>query len=84
MTDAHNAVAAYNKRAWNNLVANGNKWTVPVAADVIAKARHGDLSLLLTPTHRLLKRGGALLSGFVNPAQSEPEPHTLQSRSPQP
>lgn len=50
MTDAHDAVAAYNKRAWNNLVAGGNNWTVPVAADVIAKAREGELSLLLTPT----------------------------------
>lgn len=50
MTDAHDAVAAYNKRAWNNLVAGSNTWTVPVAADVIAKARRGELSLLLTPT----------------------------------
>lgn len=50
MTDALDAVAAYNKRAWNNLVADGNNWTVPVAAEVIAKARRGELSLLLTPT----------------------------------
>lgn len=50
MTNAHDPVAAYNKRAWNNLVADGNKWTVPVAADVVAKARRGELSLLLTPT----------------------------------
>lgn len=42
-------IAAYNKRAWDKLVAGANQWTVPVAADVIAAARNGKLDLLLTP-----------------------------------
>jgi SAM-dependent methyltransferase len=43
-------VAAYNKRAWDKLVRDGNQWTVPVAPEVVAQARNGRLELLLTPT----------------------------------
>ena len=43
-------VAAYNKRAWDKLAREGNRWTVPVSPETIAKARAGDLSLVLTPT----------------------------------
>lgn len=43
-------VAAYNKRAWDKLAREGNKWTVPVSPETIARARAGELSLLLTPT----------------------------------
>lgn len=42
-------VAAYNKRAWDNLARAGNRWTVPVSPETIARARAGELSLLLTP-----------------------------------
>lgn len=44
------SVAAFNRRAWDAMVAAGNEWTLPVAPDVIARARQGELRLLLTPT----------------------------------
>lgn len=42
-------VAAYNRRAWNHQVRAGDRWTVPVDANTIAKARDGDWSVILTP-----------------------------------
>jgi SAM-dependent methyltransferase len=41
-------VVAYNRAAWDKQVAGGNEWTIPVGPDVIAKARMGEWSLLLT------------------------------------
>jgi SAM-dependent methyltransferase len=43
-------VAAYNRSAWDRQVEKGNRWTVPVGPDVIAAARRGDWTILLTPT----------------------------------
>lgn len=43
-------IRAYNRRAWNRQVEQGNPWTVPVSADVIAAARRGEWAILLTPT----------------------------------
>lgn len=43
-------VADRNKRAWDKLARANNRWSVPVGADVIARAWAGDLSLLLTPS----------------------------------
>ena len=40
----------YNRRAWNRQVERGNRWTVPVGPEVVARARRGDWSLVLTPT----------------------------------
>ena len=55
-------IAGYNRRAWDRQVAKGNRWTVPVGPDVIAAARRGDWTILLTglnedhdPTHPLSK-----------------------------
>jgi SAM-dependent methyltransferase len=42
-------VLAYNREAWNNRVAEGNRWTVPVSPETIAAARRGDWQILLTP-----------------------------------
>lgn len=40
---------AYNREAWNRQVDAGeNPWTIPVSAEVIARARRGDFSVLLT------------------------------------
>lgn len=52
MTDKLNAadVVAHNKRAWDKLARAENQWTVPVDAATIARARKGQLSLLLTPS----------------------------------
>lgn len=43
-------VLAYNRAAWDWQVANGNRWTVPVGAEEIARARGGELRIVLTPT----------------------------------
>jgi len=40
----------HNRRAWDRLVARGNRWTVPVGAAEIAAARRGEWSVVLTPT----------------------------------
>jgi SAM-dependent methyltransferase len=39
----------YNRVAWDRQVARGNKWTVPVSEGVIAAARRGQWSVVLTP-----------------------------------
>lgn len=42
-------IRAYNRDAWNRYVDGGqNPWTQPVGTEVIARARTGDFSLLLT------------------------------------
>lgn len=43
-------VSQYNRTAWDKSVDSRNRWTVPVNTDVIAAARSGDWSILLTPT----------------------------------
>jgi SAM-dependent methyltransferase len=40
---------SYNREAWTKEVAEGNIWTLPVGPEVVAAARRGDWSLLLTP-----------------------------------
>jgi SAM-dependent methyltransferase len=53
-TDA-DEVVAFNRAAWNVRVATGSEWTVPVGPDVIAAARAGDWSVVLSghdPTPR--------------------------------
>lgn len=43
-------ILAYNRQAWDELVARKNRWTVPVTPAVIQAARAGDWSIVLTPT----------------------------------
>jgi SAM-dependent methyltransferase len=43
-------VRDYNRAAWDKNVEVGNRWTLPVAPEVIAAAREGDWQVLLTPT----------------------------------
>ena len=43
-------VRAYNRKAWDNQVEIRNRWTVPVDTDTIARARHGDWAVALTPS----------------------------------
>ncbi|WPU64331.1 class I SAM-dependent methyltransferase [Peredibacter starrii] len=38
-----------NKDAWNKQVDKKNQWTLPVSSEVIAKARQGEWSVVLTP-----------------------------------
>jgi SAM-dependent methyltransferase len=41
-------VRSYNRDAWDREAEQGNVWTVPVSPEVIAKARRGEWSVLLT------------------------------------
>ena len=42
-------IRAYNRDAWNKEVSGGeNRWTLPVSTEVIAKARQGEFSIVLT------------------------------------
>lgn len=43
-------IAKYNREAWDRLVEEDNEWTRAVGADVVAAARDGDWSIVLTPT----------------------------------
>ena len=43
-------IRAYNREMWNKQVDYGNPWTIPVNPEVIAAARQGDWSVLLTET----------------------------------
>jgi ubiquinone/menaquinone biosynthesis C-methylase UbiE len=44
-------IRAYNREAWNRQVESGqNPWTIPVSPEVVAKARLGEFSVLLTQT----------------------------------
>lgn len=43
-------VVQFNKRAWNHQVQQGNRWTVPVTSEEIARARRGEWRVLLTPS----------------------------------
>jgi SAM-dependent methyltransferase len=39
----------YNREAWNRQVTKGDRWTLPVGPEVIAAARRGEWSVVLTP-----------------------------------
>ncbi len=41
-------ILEYQKRAWDGQVEGGNEWTVPVGPEIIAEARRGRWSVLLT------------------------------------
>jgi len=43
-------IRALNRAGWDARVAGGDKWTLPVSPQVIAQARAGDWSVLLTMT----------------------------------
>lgn len=40
---------SFNREAWDHNVRTGNRWTVPVDAETVARARHGHWSIVLTP-----------------------------------
>ena len=43
-------IRKHNRIAWDLEVEHGNKWTVPVSEEIIAKARMGEWSVVMTPT----------------------------------
>lgn len=42
-------IRKYNSGAWNREVEKGDRWTIPVGAEEIAKARRGEWHIVLTP-----------------------------------
>ena len=42
-------ILSYNRQAWDQCVAQGNRWTVPVTSEEIAAARRGEWAIVLTP-----------------------------------
>lgn len=44
-----NDILRSNRQAWNSLVDQGNRWTVPVSPEVVAAARRGEWRIVLTP-----------------------------------
>src|SRR4051795_6560866 len=48
--DGGRDVLGYNRRAWDRQVERGNRWTVPVGPEEVARARRGDWRIILTPT----------------------------------
>lgn len=60
---------AHNRQAWNREVERGeNRWTRPVAPEVIAAARRGDWQIVLTPhkpvPHAWFGRSDGILTGL--------------------
>jgi SAM-dependent methyltransferase len=49
-------ILEYNRRAWNNEVDKGNRWTVPVSAEAVAAARLGHWEIFLTPSKPVPKQ----------------------------
>ena len=43
-------ILGFNRRAWDRQVEKGNRWTIPVSEQVVAAARQGRWSILLTPS----------------------------------
>jgi SAM-dependent methyltransferase len=43
-------ILLYNRRTWDRQVVRGSPYTVPVSSEVVARARNGDWSIVLTPT----------------------------------
>ena len=55
-------LARYNREAWDQQVENGQRWTQPVKAEVIARARKGDWEIVLTPSRPIPKNWFGSLS----------------------
>lgn len=43
-------IREHNRTAWDNKVDRQDRWTMPVSAEAIGRARRGEFALLLTPT----------------------------------
>lgn len=56
-------IAAWNRRAWDAQVEKGNRWSQPVGADEVARARAGEWSVVLTPVKPVPREWFGDLSG---------------------
>ena len=43
-------VYEFNQAAWNRQVDEGDRWTLPVSSEQVARARAGDWEIVLTPS----------------------------------
>ena len=43
------SIREHNRHAWNRLVEQRNRWTIPVSTDLINRVRKGDWDIVLTP-----------------------------------
>ena len=48
-------IRVHNRQAWDKLVENQDRWTVPVSSEEIQRARAGDWQIVLTPTRPVPK-----------------------------
>jgi SAM-dependent methyltransferase len=56
-------VRAHNRAAWDRDVERGNRWTVPISAEDIERARGSDICIVLTPTKPVPREWFPSLSG---------------------
>lgn len=56
-------IRRYNRDAWNHAVRTGNRWTIPVSSDEIARARHDAFRIVLTPSRPVPARWFPPLEG---------------------
>lgn len=56
-------VREFNEHAWDRLVAMGNRWTLPVSSEEIARARAGEWAVILTPTRAVPREWFGDLTG---------------------
>ena len=57
-------IRSYNREAWNREVESGkNRWSQPVSPEIIAKAKQGEFSVLLTENIPVPRRWFPLLQG---------------------
>ena len=59
----HQQITTYNKNAWNREVESGNRWSIPVTTDQIARAKKGDWQIVLTPQKAVPKEWFPPLEG---------------------
>lgn len=57
-------ILEWNRRAWDAAVAYGSVWTVPVSPEVVARARAGEWSIVLTPTREVPRAWFAAPAGL--------------------
>jgi len=57
-------IRAHNREAWDRAFEWGNPWTIPVATEVVQKARRGELRIFLTPTKPVPKEWFPPLTGL--------------------
>ena len=57
-------VAEYNRRAWDDQVTQGNRWTIPVSREMVTAARKGEWNVVLTPQKHVPKSWFPMLGGL--------------------